>query len=57
MSERERCVIHLGDAGLGRLSCMAKEKIHPILGKNWVWKPENVTCKRCLAIYKKRIRR
>jgi hypothetical protein len=48
----------LGDAGLGAIACGANEKKQTNYGevvRNWTWKPESVTCKRCVAIYKKRI--
>jgi hypothetical protein len=48
-------VIHLGDAGIGGLACHVKpkERRHPeygLLWKNWTWKPEEVTCKRCKKV-------
>lgn len=51
----KKIVIHLGDAGRGILSCRALEK-RDQQGKNWTWVPERVTCKRCLAMYNRRVR-
>lgn len=47
-------VIHRGDAGKGAISCGAEETSSP---RNWVWKPEDVTCKKCLKIYRDKIRK
>lgn len=55
MTERIR-TIHLGDAGRGQIACGAKEKSGAILGKNWTWVPEKVTCKRCQVIYRMRVK-
>jgi len=51
-------VIHRGDAGRGAILCGAREKIEVLWGeriRNWAWKPEEVTCKRCIAIYKREL--
>ena len=51
-------VVHLGDPGIGRIVCGAaevKKKYFGCIERNWTWKPELVTCKRCLAIYRKRV--
>jgi len=50
MSER---VVHLGDAGRGAIKCGAAEVKDAYGNKNWTWKPENVTCRKCKALYRK----
>lgn len=51
-------VIHLGNAGKAGIDCGAPERRTLFAGlwdRNWAWSPEAVTCKRCLAIYRKRV--
>lgn len=43
-------VVHHGDAGRGSIRCGAPEKSP----KNWTWKPEEVTCGKCLRMIKAR---
>lgn len=51
-----RTIIHLGNAGKGGLECGATAKtVKPNdLFSNWTWTPEKVTCKKCLAAYRRR---
>lgn len=49
-----RPVIHLGDAGLGRIACGAPEKKLWDGSKNWTWKSDYVTCQNCQKHYQKR---
>ena len=51
----KRVIIHLGDAGMAGLKCSAKSvgRVPDDYGANWTWRPESVTCKKCLALYKK----
>lgn len=53
-----RTIIHLGDAGKGGLACGTTAKpVKPNdLFSNWSWTTAKVTCKRCLAMYKRRVR-
>lgn len=45
-------IIHLGDAGKASTACgLRSKKI------NWQWKPEGVTCKRCISVYKLKVER
>lgn len=52
-----RGVIHLGNAGTGRMECGARERkeyrFH-CWEKNWSFSEGNVTCKRCLAVRERR---
>ena len=49
--------IHLGDAGRGRTACGAREvRVESVVWKNWTFESEKVTCKRCLAFYRRRVR-
>lgn len=59
-------VIHMGDAGIAGIKCGAKptslfsancDNWEESRKSNWVWKPEDVTCKRCIAIYQKECKR
>lgn len=47
--------VHLADPGTARLVCPVAlvGRTPSSLDANWTWKPERVTCKRCLAIYRK----
>jgi hypothetical protein len=48
--------IHLGNGGKGGLECGATAYSGPPdQGRNWTWKPERVTCKRCKVAYRKRV--
>ena len=42
-------IIHYGDAGRAKLLCGTKEK-----KRNWSFRPEAVTCSRCLRSLAKR---
>ncbi len=50
--------IHLGNAGKGAIDCGAREVKeqgkYGIIFKNWSWKSSDVTCKKCLALIRKR---
>jgi len=52
-------VIHRGDVGRGALCCGAKELEAAFRGevkqRNWSWNIEDVTCKRCIAMYKREL--
>lgn len=49
-------VIHLGDAGRGGYACGVSHPVPtPPHGQGWVWKPEQVTCKRCLKVYRNKL--
>jgi hypothetical protein len=59
-------VIHMGDAGIAGIKCGVKptssrsvkcDDYEKSKKSNWVWKPEDATCKRCIAIYKKACKR
>ncbi len=50
--------VHLANAGKAALECGAQPTSRGPYERhdsNWTWKPENVTCKRCLAIHQTRV--
>lgn len=49
-------VIHLGNAGKGALECGVKHigSTPASPRANWTWLLENVTCRNCLALYKRK---
>lgn len=51
-----RNLIHLGDAGRGRLRCGAVPKGEGLGFPNWSFTPEKVTCKKCLKSYEKKVK-
>lgn len=47
--------IHLGNAGKGAIECgVSAQREYHGLWCNWSWNVKDVTCKKCLSIYKKR---
>lgn len=44
--------IHLADAGTAGVCCHLPLAL---VNQNWTYKPEQVTCKRCLKIYRERV--
>lgn len=47
-------VIHLGNAGKGAIDCGAPAKKNKHGNQNWSWKTAEVTCKKCIALYRMR---
>ena len=46
-------IIHLGDAAFALTKCGKHAQITAKGQMNWTWRPEDVTCERCLAAYRK----
>ena len=61
----KRKILHIGDPGTVMAKCGAKPTsmrsaladCDEALKSNWVYKPEAATCKRCLVMYNKAVRK